>query len=84
MTEFQTKVIKVVKSIPPGSVLTYKQVATQAGNPKASRAVGSLMAKNFDPTIPCHRVIRSDGTLGEYNRGKSRKAELLRKEGYSH
>ncbi len=82
MTDFQAKIIAVVKSIPAGSVMTYKQVATAAGNPKASRTVGSLMAKNFDPSIPCHRVIRSDGKLGQYNRGAEHKAELLKSEGY--
>lgn len=82
MTDFQTKVIAVVKAIPAGSVMTYRQVATAAGHPKAARVVGSLMAKNFDPTIRCHRVIRSDGKLGQYNRGAERKEELLREEGY--
>ena len=62
--------------------MTYKQVATAAGNPKAARVVGTLMAKNFDQSIPCHRVIRSDGKLGQYNRGAERKEELLREEGY--
>jgi methylated-DNA-[protein]-cysteine S-methyltransferase len=49
--------------------MTYKAVALKAGNPQAARAVARIMAANFDPEIPCHRVIRSDGTLGGYNRG---------------
>ena len=78
---FRDRVHSVVCAIPRGSVLTYKQVAQQAGHPGAARAVGSLLKKNFDPDIPCHRVIRSDGTLGQYNRGQHAKAELLRSEG---
>ena len=62
--------------------MTYKEVAKRAGSPKAFRAVGSIMAKNFDSDIPCHRVIKSDGTLGNYNRGgATKKMTLLRKEG---
>ncbi len=64
--------------------MTYKQVAARAGNSKAARAVGTLMSKNFNEEIPCHRVIRSDGTVGDYNRGgPSRKVELLLMEAYS-
>ena len=82
MTPFQTKVLSIVSKIPSGKVLTYGQVAQKAGNPKASRAVGSIMAKNQDKNIPCHRVVRSDGSIGMYNglRGKS-KSEILKKEG---
>jgi O-6-methylguanine DNA methyltransferase len=79
---FTEMVLEVVRQIPKGSVLTYKEVALRAGNHKASRAVGTLMAKNQNITIPCHRVIKSDGTVGDYNelRGKS-KQKLLEKEG---
>ncbi|MEN9552010.1 MAG: hypothetical protein RI935_387 [Candidatus Parcubacteria bacterium] len=79
---FKQKVCDVVKAIPEGSVMTYKQVAAQAGNPKASRAVGNIMAANQDKNIPCHRVVTSDGAIGRYNglRGKSKEA-LLKKEG---
>jgi methylated-DNA-[protein]-cysteine S-methyltransferase len=79
--EFRQRVLEVVKNIPKGETMTYKEVATQTKSPKAFRAVGSIMAKNFDPTIPCHRVIKSDGTLGNYNRGGTiKKLTLLRKE----
>lgn len=75
---FSEKVYDVVRDIPRGQVMTYAEVATKAGSPGASRAVGSLMAKNYDPKIPCHRVIRSDGGIGDYNRGgPQRKFELL-------
>jgi O-6-methylguanine DNA methyltransferase len=82
MKNFKEKVLDVVKKIPKGKTITYKEVAKQAGNPLAFRAVGSLMAKNFDKTIPCHRVIKSDGTFGNYNRGGVKnKIKILRKEG---
>ncbi|MBP8689093.1 MGMT family protein [Patescibacteria group bacterium] len=61
--------------------MTYKEVAILAGSPKAYRAVGNIMSKNFDPNIPCHRVIRSDGKVGKYNRGDKRKEEILIREG---
>lgn len=83
MISFAQRVYKVVKKIPKGTVLTYKQVAERAGNPLASRAVGNILNKNYDPTIPCHRVIRSDGKLGGYNRGKKAKEEILKKEGFA-
>ena len=81
-TYFKNKVLKVVQSIKKGYVLTYKDVAILAGSPKAFRAVGNILNKNYDPKIPCHRVIRSDGSLGGYNRGDNKKLELLKKEGY--
>lgn len=81
MITFTDKVKEVVRKIPKGSVLTYKQVAKKAGSPGASRAVGTIMKNNYDPKIPCHRVIKSDGTVGEYNRGGSKKKmEILIKE----
>ncbi|OGI14271.1 MAG: 6-O-methylguanine DNA methyltransferase [Candidatus Moranbacteria bacterium RIFCSPHIGHO2_01_FULL_54_31] len=82
MRSFSEKVLAVVKKIPKGKTLSYAEVARRAGSPGASRAVGSLMKQNFDPAIPCHRVIRSDGSLGEYNRGGTKaKARKLRAEG---
>lgn len=81
---FAEKVYAVVKQIPRGSVLTYKQVAYKAGSPGAFRAVGNILNKNHDPEIPCHRVIRSDGKTGGYNGGEKRKQERLREEGAIH
>jgi O-6-methylguanine DNA methyltransferase len=78
---FKQHVLQIVRAIPVGQTMTYGQVAAQAGRPKAARAVGMIMSKNMDPEIPCHRVIRSDGQLGGYNRGEARKLELLRQEG---
>lgn len=82
MKTFQEKVIDVVKKIPTGKVLTYGEVAKRAGNAQASRAVGTIMAKNADKTVPCHRVVKSDGSIGMYNglQGKS-KLDILKKEG---
>lgn len=78
---FKEKVLNVVKRIPRGSTLTYSDVAKKAGSPRAYRAVGSILAKNFDRRVPCHRVIKSDGSIGNYNRGIQNKIKLLRKEG---
>lgn len=83
MKTFTEKVLDIVRNIPAGSVLTYKQVAGRAGSPAASRAVGTIMKNNYLPDVPCHRVIRTDGRVGEYNRGgESKKLEKLKKEGY--
>lgn len=81
MTSFQRKIFELVKKIPKGKVLSYKQVAKLAGSPKAWRSVGNILNKNQDPKIPCHRVIRSDGKIGGYNKGKKKKLLLLKKEG---
>ena len=80
MKNFKEKVFEVVRKIPRGETLSYKEVAKRAGNQKASRAVGAILKTNFDPKIPCHRVIRSDGSLGGYNRGIKQKIKLLKKE----
>ncbi|PIR55625.1 6-O-methylguanine DNA methyltransferase [Candidatus Peregrinibacteria bacterium CG10_big_fil_rev_8_21_14_0_10_36_19] len=81
MHNFTKAVLEIVSKIPKGKTLSYKEVATLAGNPLAARAVGSIMRKNRDLTIPCHRVITASGAPGSYNglRGAS-KEELLRGE----
>ncbi len=79
-TPFQQKVYAVVKKIPKGSTLTYKQIAEKIGNPNAARAIGNALNKNYNPNIPCHRVIRSDGKLGGYNRGRAQKKKILQQE----
>lgn len=66
---FKEKVFDVTKKIPEGKVMTYKEVAIKIGSPNAARAVGAALRTNYDPSIPCHRVIRSDGGMGGYNRG---------------
>ncbi|HTH92872.1 MAG TPA: MGMT family protein [Candidatus Paceibacterota bacterium] len=82
MKTFKEKVLDVVRNIPKGKTMTYGEVAKKAGNAKAARAVGTYMRQNYDPTVPCHRVLRSDGSIGNYNRGGSEaKRALLIKEG---
>ena len=82
MKTFTEKVYAVVKKIPKGKVMTYKEVAKRAGSVGASMAVGNILNKNHNPQIPCHRVIRSDGKLGRYNMGEKQKILILRREGY--
>jgi methylated-DNA-[protein]-cysteine S-methyltransferase len=79
---FTEKVYEVVKKIPKGKTLTYKEVAKKAGSEKAFRAVGNILNKNFDSQIPCHRVIKSNGDLGGYNRGAKNKRKILLEEGF--
>lgn len=81
MLTFRDRVLAVVAKIPKGSTMSYKDVANAAGSAKASRAVGAIMKTNFNPDIPCHRVIRSDGKTGGYNRGAEQKIERLKEEG---
>ena len=78
---FTERVRDVVRGIKKGHVLTYGQVAELSGAKGAARAVGTIMKNNYDKTVPCHRVIRSDGTIGEYNRGgPDKKMKLLKSE----
>jgi methylated-DNA-[protein]-cysteine S-methyltransferase len=81
---FKLKVLEIVKKIPKGNTLSYKQVASMAGNEKAWRVVGNILNKNYNPEIPCHRVIKSDGKLGGYNRGALNKEKILNSEGYKY
>jgi methylated-DNA-[protein]-cysteine S-methyltransferase len=81
MKTFADKVRDIVRKIPKGKTMTYKEVATKAGNRHAARAVGAIMRTNYDESIPCHRVVRTDGGMGGYNRGGSlRKSAILRQE----
>ena len=83
-TKFQIKVWKYLKSIKKGQIRTYLQVARAINRPKAVRAVANAIGKNpYAPKIPCHRVIRSDGSLGGYSGkgGLKTKRFLLKKEG---
>ena len=83
-TDFQRRVWRAMQCIPYGEVCTYAQLAAQVGQPRAVRAVGNAAAANpVVIVIPCHRVIRSDGTIGNYGGGRRRKSRLLALEGYS-
>ncbi len=82
LTHFEKKVYTVVKKIPFGEVRTYAWVAERIGKPSASRAVGNSLNKNpFPVIVPCHRVVHSDGSIGEYAFGKDLKMKLLKIEG---
>lgn len=81
-SSFADRVRNVVRQIPKGETRSYGEVARAAGYPGAARAVGSVMKHNVDPSVPCHRVIRADGSPGDYNRGgEEAKRSLLRAEG---
>ena len=78
---FNEKCYELLKQIPEGKVTTYKEIA-KALNTKAYRAVGNAMNKNPNPVkIPCHRVVKADGSLGGYAYGDIKKIDLLTKEG---
>ena len=82
-SKFQLKVWNYLKTIPKGNVKTYKEVAIAIKSPKSARAVANACGKNpYPPKIPCHRVIRSDGSLGGYSGtgGSLRKRQLLKSE----
>ena len=80
-SNFANRVYSVVREIPKGEVMTYAQVAAVAGSPGAHRAVGNILKRNYDPKIPCHRVIHTDGSLGDYNRGGPKiKLKILKHE----
>lgn len=81
---FRERVKTVVGAIPRGGTLSYREVARRAGSPRAWRAVGNILRKNYDLAVPCHRVIRSDGAPGGYNRGTEKKAKLLSVERSQH
>lgn len=80
--DFMQACWSALRLVPPGDVVTYSQLATMAGRPKAVRAAGTACATNLiAPFIPCHRVIKSDNTLGNYGYGAALKERLLRHEG---
>lgn len=80
MSQFKEKVFEITKRIKKGETLTYGEVARLAGKPGAARAVGAVLKTNYDTRIPCHRVVKADGTLGGYNRGVENKEKMLKKE----
>lgn len=86
LTDFQRAILQACQQIPFGQTATYRELAEQAGRPRAARAVGQVMARNHWPIlIPCHRVLQSGGKLGGYSapRGLEQKRELLNLEGVS-
>ena len=97
MVSFQKKIYQIVRKIPKGKVLSYKDVARKAGRPRAWRAVGNVLNENRNPKIPCYRIIKSDtrakrnvemktkssstGNIDGYSRGTKKKIALLKEEG---
>jgi methylated-DNA-[protein]-cysteine S-methyltransferase len=80
-TEFEKKVYRATMEIPLGETRSYRWVAERIGHPKAVRAVGSALNRNpFAPFVPCHRVVRSDGSIGGFAEGTERKRQLLDEE----
>ncbi|MBN1587670.1 MAG: MGMT family protein [Candidatus Omnitrophica bacterium] len=80
---FQRKVYRAILKIPKGQTRSYGWVAEQAGRPGAARAVGNALHRNqLSPLIPCHRVVKSDGSLGGFAKGLAAKRRLLKAEGY--
>ena len=81
-TTFADLVRSAVRQIPKGETRTYGEIAAAIGRPGAARAVGTVMKNNYDPSVPCHRVVAANGKIGEYNRGgPSEKRRLLTAEG---
>lgn len=81
-SSFADRVRDAVRQIPKGQTKSYGEIARAIGYSGAARAVGQVMKNNYDPTVPCHRVVRSDGKIGGYNRGgEEAKRKLLRAEG---
>jgi methylated-DNA-[protein]-cysteine S-methyltransferase len=81
-SEFSQAVWKAMRKIPVGSTMSYSDLAMRAGSPKAVRAVGSVCARNLiAPIVPCHRVVKTGGDLGNYAFGIDFKENLLRHEG---
>lgn len=81
-TDFEKKVYRTVLKIPNGSVHSYEWVAEKINRPQASRAVGNALNKNpLSPLVPCHRVIKKDGSPGGFSKGAALKKKLLAREG---
>lgn len=80
-TQFQRDIYRTLSKVEYGKTISYKQLAEKSGHPRAFQAVGTALKKNkIGIIIPCHRVIKSDGSLGNYNGGKWRKERLLKLE----
>ena len=82
-SEFHRRALSRLRQVPAGSVVSYQALAAAVGAPSAQRAVGNTVASNpVAIYVPCHRVIRSDGSIGNYGGGVERKLKLLRAEGF--
>ncbi len=80
--QFDARVYEALKKIPRGKVVTYADIARYVKNPRAARAVGNALNRNpHAPKVPCHRVVRHDGSIGGYAFGSTKKIEILKGEG---
>lgn len=79
--DFEEKVFKITKKVPKGKISTYKEIARALKIVKACRAVGNALNNNKSRKVPCHRIIRSDGFVGGFNKGEKEKIKRLKKEG---
>jgi O-6-methylguanine DNA methyltransferase len=83
-SEFQRRALTALQRVPAGSVITYQGLAAAVGKPDSQRAIGNTMASNPIPiVVPCHRVVKSDGSIGNYGGGVDNKIKLLRAEGFN-
>lgn len=81
ITPFEAVVYAACRKIPRGRLSTYTEISKFIGKPKSARAVGNALNKNpFAPKVPCHRVVRSDGTVGGFTSGEKEKIKILRQE----
>jgi O-6-methylguanine DNA methyltransferase len=81
MNPFSERVLELTRRIPRGKVSTYSEIARALGNPKASRAVGNALRRNACPgTVPCYRVVRSDGSTGGYSGAMNSREKIRRLE----
>jgi len=81
-TEFEEKVYKLLRKVPRGKITTYAELARAVQVSGGARAIGNAMNKNpYAPKVPCHRVVKSDGTVGGFAHGVKKKIEMLEKEG---
>lgn len=81
LTTFEKKVYVACRRIPRGKVSTYAEIARAIGRKGAARAVGNVLNKNPFATVPCHRVVCSDGKIGGYAHGERAKEKILKREG---
>jgi methylated-DNA-[protein]-cysteine S-methyltransferase len=82
-SDFQRRALEALRRVPAGSVISYRGLAAAVGEPDSQRAIGNTMASNPVPIfVPCHRVIKSDGSIGNYGGGVERKVLLLKLEGF--
>ncbi len=81
VTDFEKAVYEACKSIPKGKVSTYSSIAFAIGRTRGARAVGNALNRNPFASVPCHRVVRSDGSVGGFAHGTAKKAAMLKAEG---